>query len=140
MSQITNTPTDSLIENINGLTEWIKQSADAVGHFAQTQTPLYVQEYINWYFWNSAINAVFWAIILFICTAVAVWGFTSLRRSQSKRKSYVQWWPFPAVVGSVLVLVISVAVIDQSKEAIKAKVAPRVILLDQAAKIVYRLK
>lgn len=138
----TNTPTDNIIENINGITEWIKQSADAVGHFAKEQTPLYVQEYLNWYFWDYAINAIVLFLVFLIGLVMLIWALFPLRKSQIQKglKSYDQWWCIPVAVAIFIMGMFGILMIDQAKEAVKVKVAPRVVVLDQAARIIKRIK
>jgi hypothetical protein len=43
----------TLTDNLSQLIEWVKASANATGAFIKEQSPLFVQEYLSWLFWDN---------------------------------------------------------------------------------------
>ena len=53
-------------QNTTEFLEWAKLTANKTTNFVSEQTPLYIQEYLAWIFWENLL----WVIIIFTSTIV----------------------------------------------------------------------
>lgn len=134
---------DILAQNINGLIEWIKQPANATGCFTQDQTPLYVQEYINWYFWSAALCVgvgLLWLVVSGVSIGVGLWALRKSNRVGHKYHVYDTVGGVATGISVVTAILGLVTIACFIPDMVKAKIAPRFILLDEAARIVNKVK
>ena len=131
---------DKLLQNIDGITEWIKQTADAVGKFAQTETPLFIQEYLAWVLWDNVLATAFGVFLLLTCASTATLAVRFFKKDADKMGGY-----FGASVSCVVMCIMSgligVVIVCNSVPAIvKVKVAPRLVLLEKTTEIINKIK
>ena len=106
------------------LAEWIKKG----GEFVEREAPLYVSEVIAWYFWSSTLAAAASFAVLAACI-FAMFKF----RKMILKKEYGAPTPEGALVGMIggcIALVCLILGLTWTCEAIKAKVAPRVVVVE----------
>lgn len=109
--------------------ETAKESKD----FATEQAPLLAQEMVAWAFWGSIIYAAP-AVVLGIALLIASWRIHG-------SKMYADYWdrssdpvPFPAFGYCVSVVAICWGLFIAS-DAVKAVVAPRLIVVQEVARL-----
>lgn len=120
-NQTMNTETE---KNINELMEWVGSTADQTKGFILEQAPLYAQEVVAWSFWCGVFIAVVGLILTIAATAFAVWG---LRR----KFGYMSEMPFVIFVVCLIGFAVGVPMmVGGTLEAVKAKVSPRVLIVE----------
>ncbi len=65
---------NTLEQNISDLVLWIKTTATATQGFVTEQTPLYIKEFLSWYFWEAVFYVSISAALLCITLSVALWS------------------------------------------------------------------
>lgn len=133
---------DILIQNVAGLSEWIKTSAGQVGNFVSEQTPLFIQEYLNWYFWDHAVTVGIFVILYIIVASLLLCNKKEFVRSWDEDKMNVGTFIFMAagIVGVIGFIPFFFDGVPAAKEMVKVKVAPRIVLVEKIADLTKRLK
>lgn len=135
-----------LIDNINEVVSFIKTSASDSLNFAKDQAPLVVQEYLQWEFWSS-LGA--WALMLVIVSCLlavsrklykyatntslyeAKYGYTT--KSMQEAQVLAMCVCVILTTGSIITFMVNSCCYGGS--AIKAKVAPRVVVLEKISSL-----
>lgn len=122
--------------------DYIKSAAEKIGEFAANEIPPFVEEFLTWKFWEASIEAAFWGIpvlvslvwLIFYCKKTFHWAVEMDKNS----KSYDSCWILIPVVSTcaAIAMFFLCAPYSQIKDMIQIKVAPKVYLLEQAAKII----
>ena len=123
------TPTDILVNNINELSGWVKESATAVSKFTAEQTPLYIKEYVAWVFWSNLAFAI--VGLLLIIAGIAMGNITI--KLAKKINDYDCYIPVSIAtgMGAPIAIIVGLMVLaDSTPQVIKAAVAPRVVIVD----------
>lgn len=107
------------------LVAWIK----AGGEFVEAQAPLYAAEVVNWHFYSSVFVVICCVVLCVVSLAVS--GL-ALMGCDSKRIDFFG----PVCIISLVVSAFSLLPIGfGAADAIKAKVAPRVVIVEHLAKL-----
>lgn len=120
------------VERLNDLMDWVGSTAKATEGFVIEQAPLVAQEIVAWEFWGCIGHAS-----LFLAFAIA--GTLTIRLLWRKDKDgnllvddeaarFV-----PSILGGIACVAFVVAAADYGIHAIKAKVAPRIVIIDYVA-------
>lgn len=111
------------------LLEWVGSAAEKGGTFLEQELPLFAHEVVAWYFWSS----------IFLCCVFACIGIFLVVLSYilhsfwaEAKDRYVQEW---CVAGMLVTFIFGCfslfgASTSNGYSAVKAYVAPRVVLLD----------
>ena len=129
---------NNLDQNINDLILWVKTAATTTQGFITEQTPLYIKEFLSWYFWEAIFYASVTSILLCITLSVALWTskkYSKLRvkelenseRYGGDSENYQIVMVVSLVVSAMLLLPICV----NAHNALKVKIAPRVIIVQE---------
>jgi len=132
---------NTLEQNINDLVLWIKTTATATQGFVTEQTPLYIKEFLSWYFWEAMFYATCCVTLLCITLSTAVWAlkkYSKIRPKELERgekyggdsENYQSIIAVALVASAGLLIPISI----NAHNALKVKVAPRVVLVEEIAK------
>lgn len=111
--------------------EWIREGADRVGGWALEQAPLLAQEFIRWEIWGNLIPTL---IFLFICIVGILVTRSGVRYLADERSNADQFMP-RLFAGVVLVIVGFINVMIYSGPALKAYVAPRVVIVEKIGEL-----
>jgi len=112
-------------QNINEAINWLQSTAGQIQGFAAEQVPLYCQEVIAWTFWESC----FWSGIGLIFAAMgAAFVKKGIRVYQDDPWGDESF--FPILGGGMLLLFGVVATSTSAPQAIKAHVAPRLVIIE----------
>ncbi len=118
--------TQRILETIDYSGGLIKQGIE----FSKEQAPLVVQEFLTWSFWNACISTVLYSImaVVLIGCAIRFW-------KKAFKLSEDTWMPvfFVNIIGVIIGTVAIFLAIDNFRDAVKVKLAPRVYLIEWAA-------
>lgn len=110
------------------LLEWLKQTAARSAEFVEREAPLVANEIVAWHFWSSICGCLFFALLtaFFVAVSYRTW-------EPAKREINSHGNPAPVLACIVASLAAPVCffvgVSLNATEAIKAKVAPRVVII-----------
>jgi len=128
---------NTLEQNINDLVLWIKTTATATQGFVTEQTPLYIKEFLNWYFWEAIFQASIFGLFFIILLTNGILLFKHGTKIIKQNKSLKWEDPSGFIVGGVFSIIItfalSIGFFVNVHNALKVKVAPRVVLVEEIA-------
>lgn len=117
-------------EQLAELLAFVKKGAEATTDFAVEQAPLVAREIVAWTFWEALAGCFFGVL----CAAAALWC-GKLARRWANCRDVGEEIMFP-VVGAAAAGIVSVVVLTvNAPNAIKAAVAPRLVIIDYIGKI-----
>lgn len=132
---------NTLEQNISDLVLWIKTTATATQGFVTEQTPLYIREFLSWYFWEAVFYVSICAALLVVTLGVALWAakkYTKLRAEEIERGNIYNGSSEGYQIASAVALVVSgillAPIFVNAHDALKVKVAPRVVIVEEIAK------
>ena len=99
--------------------------------FLVEQAPLVCQEYVDWVFWSGVLLAVPCAACAILLFAFAAWA---ARKAIKSKEADSQWWLAMALL-VLFGLTIGVPSVLGVGDAVKASVAPRVVVLEKLAEL-----
>lgn len=127
---------EQILSNVDQIFEWAKNTAETVSNFAAEQTPLFVQEMINWIFWDNMITA---GVIFFSLAIVAgiFIKYVKILFGQELTDSLDGANIFLGIVAiAVWMVIFCLGVVAPSKQAVKAVVAPRVVVVEKISEYI----
>jgi hypothetical protein len=107
---------------------------DKAVDFTMEQAPLVVKEYVTWIFWSAVINAIMWVICItaLICLSVFIW-----KRAKGIDDDCARGFTYALSLALLIPAFFMVGDVgSNTKEAVKAAVAPRVLLIEKATEMV----
>jgi hypothetical protein len=120
--------------------DYFTETVAKIGDFAAKEVPPFITEYLNWQFVNAAINVSFWIVpfLLFI-------GFlcVNLKKGNWAHKKLNGESVYP-IISLLISIGVSIAffvsffakAVDDIKDMVQIKIAPKVYLIEKAAEIV----
>ena len=121
-----------LLTNFSDLAQWIKSAAEASGDFIAREAPLFVQEYSAWVFWSNLLMTLMF--IGFALSMLPAFRYVS-RNKEAFSEPDVPYELVMTVLWAITLGFIAIGVTCFGRVAIKAKVAPRVLLVEKAAEL-----
>ena len=117
-------------KNINEAINWLQQTGSAIQNFASEQSPIYFREVVEWVFWSSALSGGL-GIVLVILGIVGAFKMKSWIDKIENHPSYT----FNIFATLLLLIFGTVLSCRQIPNAIKAKVAPRMVLIEHLTEL-----
>ena len=126
---------NNLEQNINDLILWVKTTATTTQGFITEQTPLYIKEFLSWYFWE----AIFFASAFGLLSVVLLIGGVLLLKKGTEivennislkyrdPSGYIGGGVFAMILG----VFVSVGFFVNVHDALKVNIAPRVVIVDE---------
>lgn len=114
---------------------WVKETVEKGEAFIAQEAPLLAQEIVAWYFWHGVIVAL--SCVASMALVLFAWWFFFQRIPQwaSDRMDQSFSYALASVVSIGLLLAASsTAVVQGVVPAVKATVAPRVVVLEEVSK------
>jgi hypothetical protein len=119
-------------EQLTDVLNWLKVRADGAEKFVLEQAPLYVQEVVAWVFWGNFLASM-------LCFAtILVSGYSAFRfllwLGKDDNHEYaplIMFWAVPLVVSVI-------GFFQTAPQALKAHVAPRVVIVEHLQKQVQK--
>ncbi len=132
---------NTLEQNISDLVLWIKTTATATTGFVTEQTPLYIKEFLNWYFWEAVFYTSISTALLVVTLSVALWAakkYSKLRAKEIEKGNIYngssEGYQIASAVSLVASAVLLIPIFVNAHDALKVKVAPRVVIVEEIAK------
>lgn len=133
----------TLNQNFADLSEWVKTAADSTGAFIAREAPLFVQEFIRWTIVKGVAAAAAFLIAFVGLFLVCRWMYANHREATTVPKkdygNYDGGWlgamAGTGVIGviSMIIVLFPAGVLSTAGDAVKAYVAPRVLLVEKTA-------
>lgn len=145
--------------------EWVIEGAKSAGDALAEEAPKVAQEIVEWHFYSNAIRATATAVVALAAFVVALLLLRAMRRAAAAHEAATEaseaadreavakgdattFWDsrsylpfdgfpflFPALMAFALGLVLCGFAADSGTRAVKAKVAPRLVLLEKAQEL-----
>lgn len=134
--------TNKLNESGLELLEWMKGAAEKGGDFVAEQAPLLATEIVAWHFWSSvfiATVAVVAAVAMFACS-VCFYRWSRCKKWYSDPEVPIdgdckEYHLAPSgILCALSLFALLVVAVPCAYEAVKASVAPRIVLIEYAGK------
>ena len=120
--------------------DYFTETVAKIGDFAAKEVPPFITEYLNWQFFNAAINVALWIVpfllfIGFICVNLKAGNWTH------KKLTGEAAYPLISLLISIGVSIaffvsFFAETVDDIKDMVQIKIAPKVYLIEKAAEIV----
>lgn len=125
----------------NKVFTWVSQTADKIGEWGGKEIPSFITEFLTWRFYENAINislyGMFACLVLFILFKYLI---------PLAKKCYTEDNKYGMDDGSImLALMLSFTItlgmivifpLQEIKDCVKIKIAPKVYLVEEAAKLI----
>lgn len=112
-------------KNINEAINWLQQTGGSIQDFAAEQAPLYCSEILKWEIIRSSVAAA--ACLAFVAVGILI--MTRLRKGWAT-DSRIDGHFFFGIVSFGVIVICLVAGVISSSCLIKAKVAPRLVIVE----------
>lgn len=128
------------------VSDWIVKTTEQIGDFAAREIPPFIHEYLQWKFWECIINISVHLILVVFIVGLAITLHKTVKFLWNKHLngSRGDSWDFGAILSAVLgvaaLLSLSIAWIlhfpvQDIKDCIQIKIAPKVYLVEKASEI-----
>lgn len=118
-----------LVSYLDNLDAKLKAGSD----FVSSDTPLLVQEWLTWMFWENIAIAVVLLVIAIICSVAARW---SVRRLHSEKDEIEKTGYGIGVIVAVLIGVHAIVFSGVfAMKGVKVHVAPRVVVVEKVSEL-----
>lgn len=140
------------VKNADSVTEWVKDFSVKAGNiagkttdFAAEQTPLFIKEYIHWQIGVNILNILYFILlpIPFIVLAVKFfkrikgWDDRTYNKDETKAfSSNNVFFLIFGIIGTVMFFVSIGNILEPVRDAAKAILAPRVVVVEKIASLV----
>jgi hypothetical protein len=118
---------EQLQKNLTQLTDFLAKSTGQVYDFSKQEVPLFIQEYLAWYYYENLFYAMMW---LLTCIVLSVIAYKSSKHL--KLEGVVGEANALSAMFALIILVCFSISMKYTLDCVKVKVAPRVILMNEA--------
>jgi uncharacterized membrane protein YcjF (UPF0283 family) len=113
-------------QNINQAIDWLQKTGTAVQNFTLEQAPIYCREVVAWEFWSNLIYSIFAVIAL-----ATVFSIVRLALNSFVKEKHLTVSGIIGIIISIILTIVSViSLFNCVPQMIKAKVAPRMIVIE----------
>lgn len=120
--------TDEMKAQLAQLLAFLNDSIKGGKEFVAEQAPQFVKEMLAWYFWESVI----WIIIGVVVAIISYIAKRKIIESlDTKMYNYGESVTMINAIYAVVMAIAFIVICSNVMEAVKVKVAPRVVLVDQ---------
>lgn len=120
---------EKLKESAGKLLDFVEKSGD----FIVEQAPLYVQELIEYHFFENLLGLVLCSVLFFI--SVSIWVVILVFITKSKYNDKIYECTITSVLSITILIPITMGVVCFGKECYKAKNTPRVFIVEKLNKL-----
>jgi len=119
---------------------WIEESAKQIGDFAVQEIPPFIEEYLQWKFWEAAVETALgmvalvpFIIVLIYCKRFWNWMLKYLDHSEGTVL-------LPYIVINIICVLLAVCNFpdEQIKDMIQIGIAPKVYLIERTVEIIQK--
>ena len=134
-------------EKLANLTEkvftWVGDKASDVSAWASEEIPLFIHEFLMWKFWENATEIIFYIFFLTLLVVFSAYSYRKwakpLSKTEYKTRSDLQdfllYVPLPVGLFFTACWFLFAFPKKEIKNCIQIKVAPRVFLVEETARI-----
>lgn len=125
---------EKLRESLSDVLQWVQLSAEQSKDFVIEQAPLVAQEFVAWTFWESVITAV----AALLSAVLSAWCcLLCVRKCNDERDAFGgPEWTMGSMLCACTTIGLCVLFLCSSLTAVKAKVAPRVLIIEKVSTLV----
>jgi hypothetical protein len=120
--------------------DYFTETVAKIGDFAAKEVPPFITEYLNWQFFNAAINVVLWIVPFLLFIGFLCFNLKAGNWAQKKLNGESVYPIISLLIGIGVFIVLFISFFAQTVEDIKdmvqIKIAPKVYLIEKAAEIV----
>ena len=119
---------------------WIEEAAKQVGDFAVQEIPPFIEEYLQWKFWEAAVETAvsMVALVPFIIALIYCKRFWNWMMKHMVDSNGAAMIPYAAVNIICIILAVCNFPYEQIKDMIQISIAPKVYLIERAAEIIQK--
>jgi hypothetical protein len=123
-----------LNESMAQVLDWLKDTAEKGESFVMEQAPAVCQEIVAWEFWSNALAVVACLVGIAVSAVVARrWGYWCASLDYEQQNSYGPPVFIVAALSAVASLVLIIPLWFSTGNAVKACVAPRLVIIEKVA-------
>ena len=120
----------------NKVFSWVAETADKIGEWGGKEIPSFITEFLTWRFYENVISIAVYLLLIVVAAIVIAKVLIPLIKFIIST-SYKELIGFPI---AVIVLVSGALIVnfpvEEIKDCVKIKVAPKVYLIEEAAKLI----
>ena len=120
----------------NKVFSWVAETADKIGEWGGKEIPSFITEFLTWRFYENVISIAVYLLLIVVAAIVIAKVLIPLIKFINST-SYEELIGFPI---AVIVLVSGALLVnfpvEEIKDCVKIKVAPKVYLIEEAAKLI----
>ena len=120
---------EKLKESAGKLLDFVEKSGD----FVVEQTPLYVQELIEYHFFENLLGLVISSFLFF--AGISTWVVILVFITKSKYNDKIFDCAMTSIISMVILTPVTMGVVFYGKECYKAKNTPRVLIVEKLNKL-----
>jgi len=118
----------SLQQNLNQTLEFLQKGMTTVYDFSKQEVPLFIKEYLQWYFYEHLINAIVLGFFSALSFVLVYYCCKDIKKNGVSDGNFVGF-----ILGTLTFLIFTVInTTCDIEELVKVQVAPRVVLMEQA--------
>lgn len=115
---------------------WVSQTADKIGEWGEKEIPAFITEFLTWRLYDNLISIGLYLIAVIIALIVIFKVLLPLIK-WLVMTDYEELMGFPiAAIVALLSFTIFMFPVSEIKDCVKIKVAPKVYLVEEAAKLI----
>lgn len=120
----------------NKVFSWVSQTADKIGEWGEKEIPAFITEFLTWRLYDNLISIGLYLIAVIIALIVIFKVLLPLIK-WLVTIHYEELMGFPiAAIVALLSFAIFMFPVSEIKDCVKIKVAPKVYLVEEAAKLI----
>lgn len=116
------------------LVQWMTDAAKSGGDFVAEQAPQLAQEIVAWHFWSNVFTAALVSVVL-LPIALAAGGICYRETKRTYPHGDGSGAVLSGIVSLIAISIVTLTVGFNGYEAVKAAVAPRLIVIEYAGKV-----
>ena len=120
---------EKLKESAGKLLDFVEKSGD----FVVEQTPLYVQELVEYHFFENLLGLVISSVLFF--AGILIWVVILVSITKSKRSDKIFDCTMTSIMSIAILTPVTMSVVCFGKECYKAKNTPRVLIVEKLNKL-----
>lgn len=119
---------------------WIEESAKQIGDFAVQEIPPFIEEYLQWKFWEASVETSIGmvALVPFIIALIYCKRFWNWMLKYLDHSDGIILLPYIGINIICVLLAVSKFPDEQIKDMIQISIAPKVYLIERAAEIIQK--
>lgn len=119
-----------LEKNLSALTEFLTKAMSQAYDLSKQEVPVFVKEYLAWYFYSNLFDIITFSILLIIGSIVSYKLFKKASVVSKQGHDPFGYQMAGGCIGIITVILI-LPVMEATSNCIKVSIAPRIVLLEE---------